>query len=112
VDGLPERERKTVLIALWLSGTSAARDVLAANGRKVLLQGTNYYKFDTSREPPSLDMINPYWGFLDIQWGRFFASGSERPLRNILSVVERGQTTEPSDPRPSFQDVWLSESAF
>jgi len=84
--------RKTVLIALWLSGTKASRDAISVKPRKTLLRGRNYFNFQTRREPPSLDGINVcYGGFPDIQWGRFFASGSEKPIKNVISVLELAQ---------------------
>jgi hypothetical protein len=70
-------------------GTKQARDALSVRSRKKLVQGSNYFNFDTRREPPGLDEIDIYYGgFLDIQWGRFSASGEEVPIRNIISTLE------------------------
>ena len=92
IDALPKQDRKTVLISLWLSGTKASRGAISVKSRKKLLRGRNYFNFQTRREPPSLDGINVcYGGFLDIQWGRFFASGSEKPIKNVISVLELAQ---------------------
>ncbi|PKN61428.1 MAG: hypothetical protein CVU57_29425 [Deltaproteobacteria bacterium HGW-Deltaproteobacteria-15] len=88
IDVLPEQDRKTVLIALWLSGSEASQAALSLKPRKDLLNGPNYFNFQTGREPPHLNEINVYWGFLDIQWGRFIASGAEAPIRNIVSVLK------------------------
>jgi hypothetical protein len=90
IDLLPENDRKTVLISLWLSGTKASKDILMSESRQKLLYGQNYFNFDTNNAPPSLDNINIYWGFLDIQWGRFCASGNDKPIRNIISVLDYG----------------------
>lgn len=92
IDALPKHDRKTVLIALWLSGTKASRDAISVKSRKKLLRGRNYFNFQTRREPPSLDEINVCYGrFLDIQWGRFLASGSEKPIKNVISILELAQ---------------------
>jgi hypothetical protein len=91
IDTLPEQDRKTVLIALWLSGTKFSQDTLLVKSRQRLLNGQNYFNFQTDLKPPSLNDINVYWGFLDIQWGRFFASGSEEPIKNIISVLKFAQ---------------------
>ena len=88
IDALPQRDRKTVLIALWLSNTEESHNALSDISRKNLLQIQNYFNLQTQRLPPSLDTIDKYWGFLDIQWGRFLASGAKKPIINITSVLE------------------------
>jgi len=88
IDSLPKRDRKTVLIALWLSNTKESHNALSDISRKNLLQTRNYFNFQMQQLPPSLNAIDKYWGFLDIQWGRFLASGTKEPIVNITSVLE------------------------
>ncbi|MBI9092248.1 MAG: hypothetical protein JEZ12_23795 [Desulfobacterium sp.] len=90
IDVLPQQDRKTVLIALWLSNTEESHNALSDISRNNLLQTHNYFNLQTQRLqfPPSLDTIDKYWGGLDIQWGRFLASGAKKPIINITSVLE------------------------
>ena len=88
IDSFPEEDRKTVLIALWLSDTQESHDALLDTFHKELLKGHNYFNFDMQLPPPSLNEVDKYWGFLDIQWGRFLASGSKEPIVNIASILE------------------------
>jgi len=107
IDALPERDRKTVLIALWLSDTRASRAALAERSRKKLLREKNYFNFQSRRRPPHLDELSmDYGGFLDIQWGRFLASGTEMPIKNITSALNYGRFVGSRDslPRPKTDE--------
>jgi len=92
IDALPEKDQNNVLMALWLSGTKSSQEVLLDKSRQRLIHGQNYFNFQTDATPLILDdIINTYGGFLDIQWGRFSASGDDKPIRNIVSVLEFAQ---------------------
>ena len=92
IDALPEEDRKTVLVALWLSGTKASEKALSEGSRQKILRDPNYYDFDTEKKPPNLDLLDQkYTGFLDIQWGRFCASGQKKPIRLIIKTLEYGR---------------------
>ena len=89
IDALTEHDRKNVLIALWLSDTKTGRSALQVESRRALISSDNYFNFKTDKDIPGMDRIkNTYMGYLDIQWGRFMATGSEKPVRNIISVLE------------------------
>ncbi len=88
IDSFPKQDKKTILVALWLSDTKESRDALSDTVHKKVLQGHNYFHFDMQQPPPNLNEIDKYWGFLDIQWGRFLASGSEEPIVQIVSILE------------------------
>ncbi|MCG8643900.1 MAG: hypothetical protein MI862_29535, partial [Desulfobacterales bacterium] len=87
IDALPKKDRKTVYIALWLSNTKESRNLLSDVSRRRLLETRNYFNFQTEHQPPKLNEIDKYWGFLDIQWGWFLASGAKEPVENITSVL-------------------------
>jgi hypothetical protein len=107
IDALPENDRKNVLMALWLSGTKSSKEVLLEKSRQKLIHGQNYFNFETNAAPLILDDIaNTYGGFLDIQWGRFSATADEKPIRNIISVLEFAKFIGASDkyPRPKTDE--------
>lgn len=107
IDALPEEDRKNVLMALWLSGTKSSQEVLLDKSRQRLIRGQNYFNFQTDATPLMLDDIaNTYGGYLDIQWGRFSASGDDKPVRNIISVLEFAQFIGSGKkfPRPSTDE--------
>ena len=92
IEELPKKHKKTILIALWLSGTKESKSIFQQSQFKSIIKGENFYNFDTSQEPPNLDKLyKTYGGFLDIQWGRFLATGDKKPIKLIISTLEYGK---------------------
>lgn len=92
IDALPEDHRKVVLLSLWLSGSRESNELFRRGKYKNSISGQNYFNFETNESPPDLNIIDPiYGGFLDIQWGRFLASGKKEPVRLIVSALQFGE---------------------
>ena len=97
MEKLPREHLKVVLLALWLSDTEQSKIVIRESKHRELLAGKNYFNFLTNESPPRLDSIDPlYIGFLDLQWGRFLASGSKVPIRLIVGTLELGDSRGPA----------------
>ena len=91
IEKLPKDHKKIILLALWLSRTKESKDVFQEKHYKEIIAGENYYHFKTDNQPPNLDLIDPvYGGFLDIQWGRFLASGKKKYIRLVISTLDFG----------------------
>ncbi len=58
-----------------------------------MIRGKNYFNFDANRKPPGLNDLDDAAGFLDIQWGRFCASGEEEPVRNVIAALDFNRFT-------------------
>jgi hypothetical protein len=92
IKDLPKNHKRIILIALWLSNTKESNAIFKQSQFKSIIEGDNYYNFDTSQEPPNLDRLyKTYGGFLDIQWGRFLATGDKEPVKLIISTLEYGE---------------------
>jgi hypothetical protein len=81
-----EPEQRSLLQAVWLSGTSQSRAILAGVGPEKMLA---MFKRDLSQVAPSapdrMTVRSP--GDLDFLWGRFFGSGSAEPVQTIISAL-------------------------
>jgi len=79
---LPIVELSGIYDALWYANTEVASDYLAGS-----LAAEAY------RDPaPSLDAIHiDSPAILDFYWGRFFATGDQMPIRQIVSALEYGR---------------------
>jgi hypothetical protein len=79
-------EQRSLIQAVWLSGTPESRTVLAALGPEKLVA---MFKRDLSQVPPPVaDLIvvrSP--SDVDFLWGRFFGSGSITPIRTIIAAL-------------------------
>jgi hypothetical protein len=86
LSGFSEAEQRSLMQAIWLSGTPQSRTVLAALGPEKLVAT---FKRDLSQvAPPVADLIvvrSP--SDLDFLWGRFFASGGVEPVRTIIAAL-------------------------
>jgi hypothetical protein len=92
IKDLPKNHKKVILIALWLSNTKESNAILKQSRFQSIIEGKNYYNFDTRQEPPNLDRLyKTYGGLLDIQWGRFLATGDKEPVQLIISTLEYGE---------------------
>jgi hypothetical protein len=91
LDRLPENHKRVVWLALWLSNTKESNELFQEKSHQKVISGSNYYNFETDESPPDLSKIDIlYGGFLDIQWGRFLATGQEEPIRLIIRTLEFG----------------------
>jgi hypothetical protein len=93
LETLPTDQKRIVFLSLWLSDTGVARELFRQDKYRELISGTNYFNFETDKPVPDLGSIDPmYGGFLDIQWGRFLASGNKEPIRLIISTLRFGDS--------------------
>jgi len=93
IDKLPQNHKKIILLALWLSNTEESKDLFQLKKYKEVIKGENYYNFETNKAPPNLDFIDRlYGGFLDIQWGRFLATGKKEYIRLIIGSLDYGDS--------------------
>lgn len=91
IDHLPKEHKKIILLALWLSNTQEAKDFSKNQIYLEAIEGKNYFNFETDKTPPNLDLIDRmYGGFLDIQWGRFLATGNKDYVRQIIGTLQYG----------------------
>lgn len=88
IPALSNFTKKTVFNAIWYSNVPHSLNILKA-------QGTYY-----NSRPPDIDDFTEvkafdslYAGFLDFQWGRFFASGNKKPIELIVRSLEFGEFT-------------------
>jgi hypothetical protein len=81
-----DAEQRSLMQAVWLSGTVQARTLLAALGPEKLVAT---FQRDLSQvAPPVADLIVVRTASdLDFLWGRFFASGSVEPVRTIIAAL-------------------------
>lgn len=118
LDRLPDAHKKVVWLALWLSNTKESNVLFKDQANQKVISGKNYYNFETSESPPDLSKIDSlYGGFLDIQWGRFLATGKKEPLRLIISTLEFGdcwgaQKKYPNPSNQSEREAILKEAIF
>jgi len=88
IETLPTDHKRIVLLSLWLSDTRESRELFQQDKYMKLISGKNYFNFETDKPAPDLGSIDPmYGGFLDIQWGRFLASGNKVPVRLIIGTL-------------------------
>ena len=93
IDNLPQDHKKIVLLALWLSDTDESKDLFQTKKYGEAIKGKNYFNFETDKTPPNLDYIDRmYGGFLDIQWGRFLATGKKKYVRLIIGTLDYGDS--------------------
>src|SRR5919112_1814987 len=81
-----EAEQRSLMQAVWLSGTPQSRTVLAAFGPEKLV--AMFKRALSQVAPPVADLIvvrSP--SDLDFLWGRFFASGGVEPVRTIITAL-------------------------
>lgn len=93
IDNLPQEHKKIILLALWLSDTQEAKDLFLTPKFKEAITGWNYFNFETDKTPQDLDYIDRmYGGYLDIQWGRFLATGKKKYIRLIIGTLDYGDS--------------------
>jgi hypothetical protein len=93
IEALPPDQKRIVLLSLWLSDTRESILLFKQAKYRALISGKNYFNFETDKPAPDLDSIDPmYGGFLDIQWGRFLASGNKKPIRLIIRTLAFGDS--------------------
>jgi hypothetical protein len=93
IDNLPQVHKKIIFLALWLSNTKEAKDLFLTQKYKEAIAGENYFNFETDKTPPSLDYIDRmYGGCLDIQWGRFLATGKKEYIHLIIGTLGQGDS--------------------
>jgi hypothetical protein len=111
IDGLPRDHRKIMLLAVWLSNSKKAKEILKEDKYKEILSGENYFHFDTAASPPDIDkiMINDkfYFGgdLLDFQWGKFFATGEKKPIELIISALQFGKYLGAKDKYKGYKEL-------
>jgi hypothetical protein len=114
LDAMAEPQRKYVLRAVWFAATPEAQEVLLNVGRDKLI---GYFKIDMSSRrafPADERMIN-FAADLDYYWGRFFARGSDVPLRRIIAALPWQQnkpiTTPITDDEKKLATRWAMGAA-
>lgn len=95
IDDLPREHRKNLYIALWLSNTEKAKQALSQPERRAILLEKNRLGLNTQKRPIDMNRLptNPYYlgAYMDMQWGRFMASGEKRPVELVASVLKFGK---------------------
>jgi len=93
IDNLPQNPKKIILLALWLSSTEESKKIFETESYKKAIEGKNYFNFETDKTPPDLDHIDRmYRGYLDIQWGRFLATGKKEFVRLVIGTLGYGDS--------------------
>jgi hypothetical protein len=118
LDRLPENHKRVVWLALWLSNTKESNALFKEQVHQKVISGRNYYNFETNESPPDLAKIDMlYGGFLDIQWGRFLATGDKEPISLIINTLEFGdfwgaQERYPNPTSQGEREAIIKEAIF
>jgi hypothetical protein len=82
LENLPDKDKKTLLYAVWLSNTKEARRYLEKIGATKALKTDPINVLDIEPTSP---------GTLDMYWAYFFATGDSKAIRKIISAFNHSK---------------------